>query len=191
MKQFLCLIALAIPLVCAAAPMTNDDVIKLVKGGLGEATELQAIDSAEPGFDTSPDGPVKLKQGGVSEAVIQRILPKRAGAPATAPASCARFVRRGREEILIPSLSSVTSKLALRDRWFSFSRSFMRRAWSVLRPSNSLRQRQYICSETPIRRYALFAVPPCAITISASRSLPMISSGPCFLPRFCLLQGPV
>jgi len=80
MKQFLCLIALAIPLVCAAAPMTNDDVIKLVKGGLGDATVLQAIDGAEPGFDTSPDGLVKLKQGGVSEAVIQRILAKRSGA---------------------------------------------------------------------------------------------------------------
>jgi len=58
---------------------------------------LQAIDSAEPGFDTSPDGLVKLKQGGVSEAVIERTLAKRAGAPAGAPASCARFVRRGRE----------------------------------------------------------------------------------------------
>jgi transposase len=32
---------------------------------------------------------------------------------------------------------------------------------------------------------------PCAITISASRNLPMISSGPCFLPMFRLPQGPV
>ncbi len=92
MKRLLCLLALAMPLACAAAPMTNDDVIKLVKGGLGEATVLQAIDGAEPGFDTSPDGLVKLKQGGVSDAVIQRILAKRGGAPVAAPAPAAAAV---------------------------------------------------------------------------------------------------
>ena len=84
MKRVLCLLLLVLPLVATAAPMTNDDVIKLVKGGLGDATVLQAIDGAEPGFDTSPDGLVKLKQGGVSEAVIQRILARRGGAPAAA-----------------------------------------------------------------------------------------------------------
>lgn len=84
MKRLLCLLAFAVPLACAAAPMTNDDVIKMVKGGLGDATVLQAIEGAEPGFDTSADGLVKLKQGGVSEAVIQRILAKRGGAPAAA-----------------------------------------------------------------------------------------------------------
>lgn len=89
MKRLLCLLALALPLACAAAPMTNDDVIKLVKGGLGEATVLQAIDGAEPGFDTSPDGLVKLKQGGVSEAVIQRILARRGGAAVAASAAAA------------------------------------------------------------------------------------------------------
>ena len=74
MKTFLFAVLLALSLPLQAAPMTNDDVIKMVKGGLGEATVLQAIEGAEPGFDTSPDGLVKLKQGGVSEAVIQRIL---------------------------------------------------------------------------------------------------------------------
>lgn len=89
MKRFLCLCLLALPLAAFAAPMTNDDVIKLVQGGLGDATVLQAIDGAESGFDTSPDGLVKLKQGGVSEAVIQRILAKRGGAPVPAPAAAA------------------------------------------------------------------------------------------------------
>ena len=82
------LVALA-PQAANAAPMTNDDVIKMVKGGLGESTVLQAIDGAEPGFDTSPDGLVKLKQGGVSDAVIQRILAKKGAAPAAAPAAAA------------------------------------------------------------------------------------------------------
>lgn len=85
MKRFLGLLLLALPLAALAAPMTNDDVIKMVKGGLGEATVLQAIEGAEPGFDTSPDGLVKLKQGGVSDAVIQKILGRKGNAPAAAP----------------------------------------------------------------------------------------------------------
>jgi outer membrane lipoprotein SlyB len=73
--------------------MTNDDVIKMVKGGLGEATVIQAIDGAEGGFDTSPDGLVKLKQGGVSDNLIQRILAKTSGSPAAAPAAAAPACR--------------------------------------------------------------------------------------------------
>lgn len=87
MKKILFTLLLAMPLLVAAAPMTNDDVIKMVKGGLGDATVLQAIEGAEPGFDTSPDGLVKLKQGGVSDAVIQRILGKKSAAPVAAPVS--------------------------------------------------------------------------------------------------------
>ena len=70
MKKLLLAILCAAPLFVVAAPMNNDDVIKMVKGGLGEATVLQAIEGAEHGFDTSPDGLVKLKQGGVSDTVI-------------------------------------------------------------------------------------------------------------------------
>ena len=77
MKNLLLALLLALPLAAAAAPMSNDDVIKMVKGGLSDATVIQAIEGAEPGFDTSPDGLVKLKQGGVSDAVIQRILSRK------------------------------------------------------------------------------------------------------------------
>jgi outer membrane lipoprotein SlyB len=84
MRNLLVSLLLAVPLAALGAPMTNDDVIKMVKGGLGEATVIQAIDNAEAGFDTSPDGLVKLKQGGVNDAVIQRILGKKGGAPAAA-----------------------------------------------------------------------------------------------------------
>ena len=87
MRHIIFSLLLAVPLAAIAAPMTNDDVIKMVKGGLGDATVLQAIEGAEPGFDASPDGLVKLKQGGVSEAVIQRILARKGGAPATVAAA--------------------------------------------------------------------------------------------------------
>ena len=88
MKKLLCVLLLMAPLFAVAAPMTNDDVVKMVKGGLSDATVLQAIEGAEAGFDTSPDGLVKLKQGGVSEAVIQRILGKKDNTKAAAAPVC-------------------------------------------------------------------------------------------------------
>ena len=88
MKRFLFALLLALPFAAAAAPMTNDDVIKMVKGGLGEATVLQAIDAAEPAFDTSPDGLVKLKQSGASDAVIQRIIGRKDNTKAAAAPVC-------------------------------------------------------------------------------------------------------
>jgi outer membrane lipoprotein SlyB len=87
MRNLVLSFLLAVPFTVQAAPMTNDDVIKMVKGGLGEATVIQAIDTAEAGFDTSPDGLVKLKQGGVSDTVIQRILARKGSAPAAAKAA--------------------------------------------------------------------------------------------------------
>jgi outer membrane lipoprotein SlyB len=90
MRNLLISFLLAVPCVALGAPMTNDDVIKMVKGGLGEATVIQAINAAEAGFDTSPDGLVKLKQGGVNDTIIQRILARKNAAPAaTAPAATA------------------------------------------------------------------------------------------------------
>ena len=86
MLRFLFVLFVFAPLNALAAPMSNDDVIKLVKGGLSDATVIQTIDGAEPGFDTSPDGLVRLKQGGVSEAVIQRILARKGTAPAASSA---------------------------------------------------------------------------------------------------------
>jgi outer membrane lipoprotein SlyB len=92
MKKLLCFLLLCVPFAALAAPMTNDDVIKMVKGGLGEATVLQAIGAADPAFDTSPDGLVKLKQGGVSDKIIQQIIARKspaaaAPAPTAAPAA--------------------------------------------------------------------------------------------------------
>jgi outer membrane lipoprotein SlyB len=99
MKKILFAILCAAPLIGFAAPMTNDDVIKMVKGGLGEATVIQAIDAAEAGFDTSPDGLVRLKQGGVSDAVIQKILGKKSN-PTVACVDCGTV--RGIREIEKP-----------------------------------------------------------------------------------------
>ena len=89
MHKLLLALFLALPLVSLAAPLTNQDVITLVKGGLGEATILQAIDTSEPAFDTSAAGLVALKNGGVSDTVIQRILSRASAKPAPAPVAAA------------------------------------------------------------------------------------------------------
>jgi outer membrane lipoprotein SlyB len=86
MKRLLLALLLVLPL--SALGINNDDVIKMVRGGLGDATVIQAIDAGDPQFDTSPDGLVRLKQEGVSDAVIQRILSRRGGAPAAKAPAC-------------------------------------------------------------------------------------------------------
>jgi outer membrane lipoprotein SlyB len=80
MKKLFATVLLAVPLSVAA--MGNDDVIKMVNGGLSEATVLQVISSAEPGFDTSADGLIRLKQGGVSDKIIQQVIARQSAAPA-------------------------------------------------------------------------------------------------------------
>ena len=91
MRTLLFAVLLA-PWLALAAPMTNDDVIKMVKSGLGEDIILQSISTSEPKFDTSAGGLVKLKQGGVNDRIIQQIMNRSSGtaAPqaAAAPPVC-------------------------------------------------------------------------------------------------------
>lgn len=82
MRRLLVALLLATPLAALAAPMTNDDVIRLVRSGLGEDTIVQAVNAGEPGFDTSTDGLVKLKQFGVSDRIIQLLISRQSGVPA-------------------------------------------------------------------------------------------------------------
>jgi hypothetical protein len=56
--------------------LTNDDIIKLTKAGLEEATVVQMIDTSTPGFDTSANGLIALKSAGVSDKIIQHVLTK-------------------------------------------------------------------------------------------------------------------
>ena len=94
MRRLIIALLLAAPLAALAAPLTNQDVITLIRGGLGEAVVLQAIDTSEPAFDTSAAGLLALKNGGASDAVIQRVLSrsqavKPAATAASAPAAAA------------------------------------------------------------------------------------------------------
>ena len=88
-RMILALLLLAAPLAALAAPLTNQDVITLVRGGLGEAVILQAIDTSEPAFDTSATGLIGLKNGGASDAIIQRVIARSQAAKPAATATSA------------------------------------------------------------------------------------------------------
>jgi hypothetical protein len=66
--------ALALGAAQSQKPLTNDDVIQMVKAGFDEATTITAIDAANPGFDTSVQGLLALKAAGVGEKVIAAML---------------------------------------------------------------------------------------------------------------------
>ena len=97
-------VSLCLFMSCAvwANTLSNDDVIKLVKAGLSEAVILQTIDAAATGsFDSSANGLIALKQAGVSDALVGRIVSKKVGSqPALAAAGGACKLASGDENLL-------------------------------------------------------------------------------------------
>jgi len=55
-------------------PLTNDDIISLVKVGLSDAAVIAAIQKSERNFDLAPSELVRLKRAGVSNAVVEAML---------------------------------------------------------------------------------------------------------------------
>jgi hypothetical protein len=60
-------------------PMTNAEVIKLVKAGFKEKTVVVIIASRIPNFDLTSDQMIKLKRAGVSENIIVAMLARQEG----------------------------------------------------------------------------------------------------------------
>lgn len=79
----------------APKPLTNDDVVSMVKGGLGESTVITAIQSQDNNFDISATALLQLKKSGVSSKVMDAMLSasakqKAASDAAASQASAAR-----------------------------------------------------------------------------------------------------
>ena len=74
-------------------PLSNDDVVQMVKGGFDETTTIAAIDAADTNFDTSVQALMALKAAGVSEKIIGSMLAatkkKTEAAKTKAPAAAA------------------------------------------------------------------------------------------------------
>ena len=66
------------------ATLNNDDVIKMVQAKLSDAVVVTTIKASSCKVDTSPNALIKLKQGGVSDAVLQAMA--ESGAAAANPA---------------------------------------------------------------------------------------------------------
>jgi hypothetical protein len=60
-------------------PMTNAEVIKLVKAGFKEKTVVLIIASRIPNFDLTTDQMIKLKHAGVSENIVVAMLARQEG----------------------------------------------------------------------------------------------------------------
>jgi len=71
-------------------PLTNDDVVAMVKGGLPENTIINAINAQDSNFDVSATALIKLKQQAVNAKIMDAMLAaankKHGAAPAPAPA---------------------------------------------------------------------------------------------------------
>ncbi len=81
---FVLLLSLS-PVLLAQAVFTNDSLIKMAKAGLSDDLIVTTISASQGHFDTSAEGLISLKAGGVSDKVVSAILLKTSAAmPAVA-----------------------------------------------------------------------------------------------------------
>lgn len=76
-------LAAAVSAQTAPKPLSNEDVVKMVAAGLPESTIVQVIQKGPTAFDTSPDALIKLKQQGVTPAMMEAMLGLNANATGT------------------------------------------------------------------------------------------------------------
>ena len=71
--------------VAADAPMTNADIVRLTKAGVGETVVVSMIESSETDFDTGVDSVLELAAADVGDAVIAAMVAAGTGSGATQP----------------------------------------------------------------------------------------------------------
>jgi hypothetical protein len=55
-------------------PLTDDDIIRMTKSGLGESTILAVVQASPANFDISPNALIAMKSAGVTQNVINAIV---------------------------------------------------------------------------------------------------------------------
>ncbi len=83
------------------APLTNADVVRMVKAGVPESAILSSIQSSPAKFDLSPEGLIGLRNAGVSQKVMEAMMAagsvRRAAAPLKlGPAKTSSIVKNPR-----------------------------------------------------------------------------------------------
>ena len=97
----------------AADPLTNDDVLRLTKAGVGEAAIVAMIDSSATDFDTDVDAVVALAEAGVGDAVIAAMVNAQ-GTPPSAAAGTSRGDAPGSSGVQPKAIPGSTFREALR-----------------------------------------------------------------------------
>jgi hypothetical protein len=97
----LCFVGVALAI--AQTALTNDSIIKMVKGGLSDDVVVSTIKAQTAEYSTNPDGLIALKTAGVSDKVITAMVDRMAvsgGAPSAgdpgAEAKAVVYVYRNR-----------------------------------------------------------------------------------------------
>lgn len=91
-------LASSLPAIAQKA-LTNDDIVKMVKGGLPDDVILLAIESQPSTFDVSAQALIELKQQGASKAILEKILDVVAGRRRAAiPVKTVSLIPTGPEE---------------------------------------------------------------------------------------------
>ena len=122
-RRFLIILILATLSICIAStvfadkkPLTNSDIVKMVKGGLPGEVIIEAIKSSEQNYDVSPDELISLKQQGIPDNVIQAMVartnPNKTGDPGNTTTIDAnvRFAGTVSEVMLIEGTNRVQMK---------------------------------------------------------------------------------
>ena len=55
-------------------PLTDDDIIRMTKSGLGESTILAVMQASPAGFDISPNALISMKSAGVTQNVVNAVV---------------------------------------------------------------------------------------------------------------------
>jgi hypothetical protein len=66
----------AVPPMTINGPMANDDILKMVKAGIGDDLIISVIQSHPGEYSTSPDDLVSLKQAGILDRVLGAMVAK-------------------------------------------------------------------------------------------------------------------
>jgi len=100
-------------------PLTNDDVVQMVKAGFDEATIVKAIQANETNFDASVDALVALKTAGASKPIIDAMLEAEArnkdAASAAVPAAAATPPNDANAQPAVSNSSEAASKVVLKE----------------------------------------------------------------------------
>jgi len=80
-KQISLILAICMLLVCSEAmaqqekkPLTNNDIVTMLKAELTESTIILAVQQSSANFDTSPDALIQLKKQGASPKILDAVL---------------------------------------------------------------------------------------------------------------------